>query len=398
MKKRFNKIVEAIDKGDAPQFFHPHKEREVEKGTEKLNPILPEQLPEETRKYLEYVTSASYKTVLDKVRRYTGRNPAEMNLPQVLSGVLQALDRIETFENENKERLKKLALDEVLSLPEFEVIKYHIKSGALKIVLKLGAENVDLENAVTEMELENMPDEEAVEDLTPIEIENQEIAQDFNEEKMRRHLAGILMQGNAVNKFYLFNLFKQKLDEINPRLYDLYGIACSHIHLLYYAQPDIDMNRIKQQSKAGAGQGSCNIEPQGDGYEITAAGANLPFLIHELVKCIYNYLALDVANNENLSTENLEQEVLEFISGPQVFNMFTKYIPTDRQNLIPFIYQEFLKLPISEIKAVLRGREEAIPIMDRVVRRSKQDYDRYIQQIRDWENENAGYGQDYNPE
>ena len=391
VKFKNKKVNEAVDVGGVPQFFDPDKKQKVETGYPELQPLLPATVPPETQKYLEYVTSASYKSVLEKIRRYTGRNPAELQLPQVISSIVQSIGQIQEFEQTHKRELTALAEEVVLSLPEFEMIKEIVKSGHLKLELKLGADTPDLENAITELELQNMPDEQDPEALTPIEIENEEIARNFDEEQNKRRVSRIITQGNAINKFYLFNLVKDKLDNMNPQLFNLYGIATSHIHLLYYAQPDIDMAQIKEQE--GAAQGSCNIVPDGDGHKIIAAGSNFPFLIHELVKCIYNYISLDIADNEVLKNETLEQEVIEFLSGPEVYIMFTKYIPTEKQKLLPMIYKEFLKLPISEIKTVLSGKEEARSVMDRVVRRAQLDYNEYKSAIERHENppyEDAG--------
>jgi len=235
--------------------------------------------------------------------------------------------------------------------------------------------------------------------VTPVEELDQEIAQTFSDIKHRRKLARVLFQGNAINKFYVFNLLRDRLDAINPQLNNLYGIACSYIHLLYYATPEMADIDPEQCDDCGSTQGSCQVISNPDGtYTVKSSGVILPFLIHELVKCIFEYFIVDLAPKKTLDKEQLSGEIIEFLSGPEAYKLFIKYIPHEQADLIPLIYQRFVRLPTADIKTVLSGSQAAKPIIDRLARESRRDLDEYKSAMADHEREGAreefGNGED----
>ena len=395
--KKFN-LKEAIDVGGVPQFFDPGKKRKIEQGVPELEPILPSDLTPAAQRYLEYIASESYKTVLRKVQHYTGRDPAQMNLPGVIGEVMAALNQIIKFEAAHTKELTELAVDIVLSLPEFYLAKIQKDQGFLKIEAKLGKNTTTLQDAnqaieATEIELEMDDQPENEGDITPVEELDREIAENFSDAELRRKLGRVLFQGNAINKFYVFNLLKHRLDEINPRLNNLYGVASAYIHLLYYAQPETPYERDYEKAEAaGAVQGSCQVIANNDGtYTIKSAGITLPFLIHELVKCIFEYFIVDLAPQTTLDKQELGDEQVEFLCGPQAYTLFTKYIPRENKDyhLIPLIYQKFLRLHIAEIKTVMAGKENAKPIIDRLVHDSRREMNEYEEAVAERERENA---------
>ena len=88
MKKlQKSNVRESIDTGAVPAFFDPGKKRKIEAGVPEVEGIMPERLSPEAQKYLELITSQSYKMVVDHLCRYTGITPEQLNqkpLPNVL--------------------------------------------------------------------------------------------------------------------------------------------------------------------------------------------------------------------------------------------------------------------------------------------------------------------------
>ena len=392
MAKKLTK--EAVDTGGVDQFFDPEKKRKIEQGAPELDPILPDLSPA-AQSYLELLTSNSYKAVIAKLEHYAGRPAQQLRMPNVMSGVVNALQQIAIFEQGNEKKLTKMALDIVLSLPEFELAKKEVEVGALKFDLSLGPDKPTLKNAqedltdtITQLEINDQPDEPG--ELSDTEVLDQQVAEELDEPFLRRKLARVLFQGNAINKFYTFNLLRDKLNEINPNLVNLYGISCAYIHLLYYATPDSVMPEDSEDVPAGMLQGSCQVITNRDGSRtIKAAGATLPFLIHEIVKCIFDYFSMDIAPQEVLDKQTLGDETVEFLSGPEAYKLFTKYVPYDSLKLLPFIFRKFLRLPMNEIKEVMMAGGGANRIMTRLIRDCKAEAEEYERDLEksEWSDE-----------
>ena len=391
------KLKEAVDPGSAPQFFNPSKIRKIEQGDPRVEELMPDQGKNDpdVQRYLELIASKSYEDVLKKVQHYTGRDPATLQMAEVVGSVMGALGDIIGFEAEHKRELIKLALDTILSLPEFKLAKMHMDAGVLKYDLSLGQGTPTLKDAreqfeasEREMEMDDQPDPADPDALTQTEELDAEIAETYNDEVNRRALARVLFQGNAVNKFYVFNNIETGLNEINPRLKNLYGIACAYVHLLYFAMPDIDLD-YEQVDQTGATQGSCQVIHKPDGtVVIKAAGIMLPFLIHEIVKCTFEYFSIDTGSQDIADAQELDDEIIEFLSGPAAWKIFIKDIEYKDHDTIPLVFQRFLRLPAEDIKAVLSSNNRSKNIINRLVRDARRDLDEYEQDIDNFNNPN----------
>jgi hypothetical protein len=119
-----------------------------------------------------------------------------------------------------------------------------------------------------------------------------------------------------------------------------------------------------------------SVEVENDST-IKARGANFPILVHEIVKGIYNWLTYDIATQSELDRETLDQEVLELMSGEEVYNNFRKLIEVKDQHLIPFIVKDLLRHPAEVIKKVNTGGGEAKNIMDKLVARARETYNNW---------------------
>jgi hypothetical protein len=151
----------------------------------------------------------------------------------------------------------------------------------------------------------------------------------------------------------------------------MYGIVCAGTTMSYYGMPMIEMSRAFANSAA---VGSAEVESDS---LIKARGANFPILVHEIVKGVYNWLTYDIASQSELDRETLDQEVLELMSGEEVYNNFRKLIGVKDQYLIPFIVKDLMRHPAEVIKKVNAGGGEAQNIMNKLIARAKDTYDNY---------------------
>ena len=376
------KLKEALDLPFGGKYMHPSKKKYVENLPSHEKDIVTGMYPKldaDNQAYLELITSATYKRSVERLAKYLGlsleqlhqRHPSFSSLYNIiLTNFMNTLEA----EQDYKEELQTLAVETVLDLPEFKVVKEMVDDGMLTIDAQL--DTPDLSNAITQNELKSKDGK-----LTTAEKDTQQLATEFVKPELdpdilaKRSFAKTLTQGNAVNKFYLFHLVEDKLKEINPELPKMYGIVCAGTTMSYYGMPMIEMSRSLAE---GAGVGSAEVNDS----TIKARGANFPILVHEIVKGIYNWLSYDIATQDELDRETLDQEVLELMSGEEIYNNFRNLIDVKDQPLIPFIVKDLLRHPAEVIRKVNAGGGEAKNIMNKLVARANETYNK-------WKNSNS---------
>jgi hypothetical protein len=374
-------VKEAIDTGDNPEFFHPSK-KNLYKDKLEVEKMFPDLTPEEKR-YIELVTSESYKKTVERLLHYTGKTKRQLQGNGLMTVVYQAMNQLTGMENQNKQALEKLAIDVVLNLPEFKMFKELVSSGQLKIDAKIA--KPDLSNAVAEP-----PQEEPGLDQEEQQVVNfTKNISDASEGVLKRKFANMITQGNATNKLYLFQLASDALNNINPNFINLYGILSSVVQTSYYSLPVMSLAGM---DLGNAAMGSEEVIPEDDVYTIKARGTFFPYLVHEIVKGLYDYLSMDITTQENLDTETLNDEFVDIMSGPQLYTNLTKHIPSKDIEYLPLVYKLLLKENINIIKEVLSGGGKAQSTISRLVQQAKQIMGEYSSSSEE------GYTDTYNPE
>lgn len=372
------KLKEALDLPFGGKYMHPSKKKYVENLPSHEKEIVTGMYPsldKENQAYLELITSASYKRSVERLAKYLDLSLEQLHtqypsFSSLYSIILSNFYNTLEAEKNYKEDLEKLAVDTVLELPEFKVVKEMVDQGLLTIDAKL--ETPDLSNAITQNELKSKDGK-----LTTAEKDTNQLAVEFVKPELdpeilsKRSFAKTLTQGNAVNKFYLFHLVEQKLKEIDPSLPKMYGIVSAGTIMSYFGMPMIEMKKSFAQDAAVG-----SVEVENDSL-IKARGANFPILIHEVVKGIYNWLSYDIATQDELDRETLDQEVLELMSGEEIYNNFRKLISVNDQYLIPFVVKDLLRHPAEVIKKINAGGGEAQNIMNKLVSRARETYNNY---------------------
>ena len=198
----------------------------------------------------------------------------------------------------------------------------------------------------------------------------------------RRKLVNSIMQGEAQNVHSMIYSAKEKIDEISPRLVDLY-LRFLEINRKF----DWDENRpaledmMKQRPEfANAMETEYPEEGEEEGkVKIKARVLDLPMLIHETVKGIYELMSAkaipeDPVMAEHLlkKTDTLKDEEEDIKYGPFIAADLRDYIndllkrttDTETQN-IPnvreFIFSKMMELPanifVQLIKDILTGNK-----------------------------------------
>jgi len=380
MSKKKNIHEAPIDYGDYPERMSPDIERRIAAGETPLskNPAFPNieagQVP---TTFEELIASKRFKDVVDKVKRYTGQQNisgqnALMQLQMAMMGAVQDLFRIQA---NHKEYLENLAIDLVRK-------EMGVRPDQLQYEAKLvGMGGIDMSGFSKEGE---EPSEEEVESNFKEKEEDLEdfisAFERFDIEKAKRRFINALIQGSSKKGHYMFELVREELDRIDPRLLNLYGIVMSINDLMYWVLPDQMMDMMMSQSGVG-GKEEVNIET--DPPTVKAQGLFFPILVHELIKGTMEVLGTqglpdDPKQAEMVmsSTDTLANEIWDLRIGPVLWEKFLAAYPErlfdeDKKFIQSYLFARFSALSADEFfklaKMILRGDAKATSILDKMV-------------------------------
>ncbi len=370
------KVNEAIDIGEGnPNFYNPDKLADDEAVEE----------------YKHMLFSKNYQKIIERLAQYTGKNSEELGNYPLLQASLDILNKIKKIEKNNKEKLESLAVDLVLSLDEMQPIRDAINDNILKIDAKITETGGELEDAITDLEAKIREAEQkdsegnfVVEGEGLTEEEKLNIALAMNimgdeEIKERKSFADILKFGESFNHLYSYNLVKDKIDEINPELANMYGIVSAIVQVMYYSAPKgIEGMAAKTQ---GATLGSA--EAQGDGlgeggegkYIIKARAMTFSFLIHEVVKGIMQYVIMTDELRNVEKTGSLEDETRKARFAQEQVKQILNLIPASFVKHKYYIYQQILNLPMDDLKEIQTGGERSKEIINQIIQDMAEEFD-----------------------
>ena len=363
------KLSEKIETDDYPDIIDTSKRAKIEDEKDYVEQILPDLGPAADR-YLEIITSESYKKNIDRIAHYLGINKEQLqskfpDAPTMMMLAFKALSDVKKAEQSLKPQLEKIAVDVVLDLQENKFVKKLVEDEDVIIDAKLG--NADLTAGIT---IDKM-DQEMSNGLTVAENLNMQLNTVLGgdtEGKLKRTLANYMTQGDAVNKLFLFNAVSDKLDELSPNLSKKYGVLAAITQVGYYLTPDFPLtsNIVKM-----AAVGSEQVVPTGEKYTIKARALTFPYLVHELVKGIGDYLSMDLASQEELDTETLPDEIKQIMAGPALEMKLRKLVPADKIEYLPIVKKLFYRLPVETIKDILLGGMKAQSYVNDLLRQAE---------------------------
>lgn len=346
---------------------HPSKVDWIQKGDPTLNKLLPE-LNDKEESYLMKISSDEYLELVDTIESYTGMKVEDSNIPSLYQLLFQSLRKAIKIEQQNKHYLEEWAVMLPLGMDEFKMVDKAVTVGDLKIDAKL--EEPDLSAL-----LSNKPGEEG---LSQAEEINQDLfaqLEGASVESVQRRFANLLIAGGSSNKLYLFNKIKEKLEGIDKSLPNIYGILASLAQIGYWVSPE-----GVEKSAAGGGEskaGSEELIPDGENYILKARATTFPFLVHEVVKGIYEWLSLQEEHKPEMEEEELEDESRDMLAGPGVFKKFMSHIPADKQYLAPLVQRMAIRLSPEDIKNVLSDSGLGKGVMNKLLKQAEMDWAEY---------------------
>ena len=366
----FRQLGEAVDARDFEPGWHPSKRRRIE-GSHPVEDLFP-QLGPEAQKYLEHIATQSFKQTVKKLARYLGIEVDDIlhqypNVNSFAAVLFDTLHKIEDIEQQHTEELEELALQIVLDLPEFQMIKQMRDQGHVSFDIKL----VDNSGDIAEMLEQDAPEDQG-DGIAPSEQLALYVKGYDSEEDLKREFANMMMAGNAVSKMYLFHLADDKLARFHPNLSKMYGLTSALGNLGYYMFPDMP-GGVAQGGGMPAGAESIDRE----NHIITAKGINFPVLVHEIVKGIWEYLSADTATPGNVGGESLGDEITHLMSGPEMYRQFQAMVPEDKMYLLPLVYKKLLQERSESIMLILSGGHKGQARLDKLIELAEEEYKQF---------------------
>ena len=370
-----NMFEAPIDYGDRPERMDPSLQGKLETGEfpgagSKAYPsVPPEGIPSN---FEELIASERFKSVIEKVKNYTGvRDVTPQSFMQLQRMLMGSLQRILQLESQHKEQLEELAVKivrEEMAVPP-DAVQFDAKI--------VGMGEIDTEGMQAQSQEQQTPEQQM-----DAEEEAMEEFEEFDIEKQKRRFLNQLIQGASKKGHYMFHLVEEELNNISPDLINLYGVMMSINDLVYWIMPDQTTMMMAASGESVAGKEE--IDPETDPPTVKAQGITFPVLVHELVKGVMELLATQglpddpgMAQRVIDSEDTLVAEVWDLRLGPVIWEKFREAYPhdllqDDKRIIQNYLFSEFANMDAKEMfalaKKILSGGDEGKGELERMVK------------------------------
>jgi hypothetical protein len=430
LENLIRKIVKEapVDYGDYPERMDPRSQAKIED---------PEGLYAKNRAFrkgvsdVERITGKRFKEIVDYVKRYFG---AEGNItePSVKRAIqmeqLNSVRQAMSIEPSHREPLRNLAVEiaskeagwmgpDVTMEEALEqgLITKRVsdEGGAIyeydffNLLTFLGEQKVDPSKFQMEKKekkkLELPPNFSFdVDELTPDEIRQLEIE--------KRNVINAIIQGTGKRIQFAYQAYKDRLDEIDPRLYSLYNKIMSANDLMYFTEEQlIEMLGGNAAGSSGQAEEDDDDDEEGGGQEnqeddgvetFYGNGLIFPILLHELGKTFemipsreqWRDMDPSMAQDVMGQTDVFSNEPMQFrVGGELVRKLRTllpdeitvdeegrKYKPYFSKILYGIPAEEFLRdIMANVVSDDNSDNDKARRKFQEILQKAKKEYDRY---------------------
>lgn len=425
LERLIRKIIKEapVDYGDYPERMDPKTQRRIED---------PENIYAKNRAFkggvsdVEKIAGTRFKEVVDYVKRYfnTQENITDPHVMRsIMMEQMRAVQQSMSIEIPHRDKLKDLAVE--IAAKEEGWLDYSLtmddaidngdvsKSPIQGAGTRYGFEFINVDAFLNEkkinpsqfqMKEKDLPKLQLppnfsfdIDELTPEEQRQLEIE--------KRHVINALIQGKGKRGQFSYQAFKDRLDEIDPRLYALYNKIMSANDLMYFTQEDL----IEMMGGNAAGSSSVESDDEddeeggeeGEGMDVVVAnGLIFPILLHELVKGFASVASREqwrdmdpsMAQDVMGKTDVFSNEPMQFRVGAELVRKLRTLLPDElilderSKVYIPFFERILYGIPaerfLKEIMAnVVSEREEdnnkARRTFEDILKRAKSDYQKY---------------------
>jgi len=332
------------DPGSRPS---PDVERDLSTRDTPFNKVDFPDTPEGHNNYEELLASEQYKNALDKLAEYTGQRNIGTGVTgsygRLSNAAFGILREIMMAENNHEEELEQLCV---------EIIKNHFKipDNVLQYDFKIIKQSIKLNNTPKKEQLKQQEEELAddINDLTP--------------ERAKRRLINAMTQGHAVDGSYLFRTVQPQLERILGvrNIVEKYSIFVATMMLGYWQFSDEMLSSAMGSEGTGAA-GKAKIDTTTDPPTIHAEAMIFPFLIHEAIKSVMEFLGKEKEPEDQEKyqkamelEDQLVHEIWDIRIGPAIWRRLLKTLPnavlTDENEkmLQSYMYVNIANLPVNE--------------------------------------------------
>ena len=428
LERLVRKIVKEapIDYGDYPERMHPRTQQRIED---------PEGIYAKNRAFrqgvsdVEKVAGKRFKEVVDYVKRYFG---TERNItdPQVKRAIqieqMMAVSRAVSLESSKREQLRDLAVEIAAKeegwLPYATNMEDAINDGTVIKVRKDGGVvyEFDFVNMLTFLgeqridpnifQMKPKKNEKLplppnfsfdIDELTPEEQKQLEIE--------KRNVINAIIMGKGKRGQFAYQMYKDRLDAIDPNLYTLYNKIMGANDLMYFTDEDL-IEALGGNAAGSAGKMDSDEdededeggnEDEGNGNDTYFAnGVIFPILLHELFKSFsmisarHQWKGMDpgMAQDVISQTDTMQHEPMNFrVGGELVRKLRTllpdeltiepdskKYIPYFEQILYSVPAEDFLKNIIANVVSDSETDNNNVKRrFEEILKKAKSEYDKF---------------------
>jgi hypothetical protein len=186
------------------------------------------------------------------------------------------------------------------------------------------------------------------------------------EDEKRRIINGIT-QGSSIRGAYAVNLFGDYLEAIDDSLLQKYNELLNAAFGIYDDEQAIAMllAMLAQQQKLEGGESEGGYDEETDQLVIKAWGLNFAFLVHEIIKGLYEIISLhgfgtDKEKNQQIvdKVDKLENEPDDLRFGKFIYDAINKLFVESKytdQRIKEYLFTEIYKLETPEFKSFIEN-------------------------------------------
>ena len=335
--------------------------------------------------FQELLGSEAFKEALNKYRQYGGDGTItpQTFMTKFMSG-MQLIKTISDMETPHRVELTNLAVELVKR-------QFAIPDGALEFDAKIvgGPEDIGGEDFEHDEEGEENPEEPDINTGDEFEPDDDELTK---LEKSKRRLVNATLQGASRVGQYMFHMVEDQLDEILGRgdAANLYGKMMSMNDLSYWLFSD---ELVKQSSKEGGKAGDEKVDRNTEPPTIYARGINFPTLLHELIKGLMEFFALQPQGEEGddyydrvRSEDTITKEDWDLRLGVAIWARLRSLIPAElhmeeKVELQNYILNHIFNLPAKQYLLLMREVMGKTEKGKRVIEKIAKDMERLYDEI-----------------
>jgi hypothetical protein len=428
LKRLIRKIVNEapIEYGDYPERMHPRTQQRIED---------PEGIYAKNRGFrggvgdVEKMTEKRFNEIVNYVKRYYG---TEENVtdPQIKRAIqmeqMMSVRQTMSIEPQYREQLRDLAI-EIASkeegwLPSDKTMEESIEEGIvtkerkdggvvykfdfINVLTFLGEQRIDPNifqmKSKEKKKLELPPNFSFdIDELTPDEQRQLEIE--------KRNVINAIIMGKGKRGQFAYQMYKDRLDEIDPSLYPLYNKIMAANDLMYFTDEDL-IEALGGNAAGSAGKANDDDDDDDDeegGEEQNeendtyfANGLIFPILLHELFKTFsivtsrsqWDDMDLGMAQDVIGQTDTMVNEPMNFRVGAELVRKIRillpeelttdpegkKYYPFFERILYSIPAESFLKDVIANVVSNDRGdNQKASRKFSEILQQAKEQYKQY---------------------